>query len=387
MIAVIADDLSGAAELAGAAQARGMTAEVQTDFNPSTNAEVVAVDTDTRSGTADEAAQRVGEITRRVLEARPDWIYKKTDSVLRGHVRREITAMLSATGRPRALFVPANPSRGRIIRGGRYLADGTPLDQTFFARDPAYPATSSSVLELLAREDGENLELIADWREIPPGGIIVPDATTSADLAGLADLADESTLCAGAVEFFDALLVTRTGRINLVPGDAAPSRGGTTLFICGSAVAWPARREQCERRGIPVLAMPRGLMMGVGSDNRSDLTAWAAETAQRLADSGCVLIAIGDAPVAGPFAPCRLEETLAQTVEAVLQIASVERVFLEGGATAAAVLRRMKATRLAVRGQFAPGLPAFRLVGNKGPLLAIKPGSYHWPESIWPERS
>ena len=48
MILVITDDLSGAAELAGTAFAHGLTAEVQTEFQPRTEAQVICLDTDTR---------------------------------------------------------------------------------------------------------------------------------------------------------------------------------------------------------------------------------------------------------------------------------------------------------------------------------------------------
>ena len=41
MIVVIADDLSGATELAAVAHAHGLSAEVQTQFDPATNARVV----------------------------------------------------------------------------------------------------------------------------------------------------------------------------------------------------------------------------------------------------------------------------------------------------------------------------------------------------------
>ena len=63
MIVVIADDLSGAAELAGAALRHGLSAEVQTVFFPDTNADVVCVDTDSRLLPPAEAARKVAAIT------------------------------------------------------------------------------------------------------------------------------------------------------------------------------------------------------------------------------------------------------------------------------------------------------------------------------------
>ena len=55
MIAVIADDLAGAAEVAGVAHARGLSAEVCTQTGLVGDADLAAVDSDTRSLPADEA--------------------------------------------------------------------------------------------------------------------------------------------------------------------------------------------------------------------------------------------------------------------------------------------------------------------------------------------
>jgi len=107
--AVIADDLSGAAELAGAAAGMGFSAEVHTHFDASSGADVIAVDADSRGMASFEARRVVGEITEKVLRAAPKWIYKKTDSVLRGNVRIEIERIASVAGLSGAMLMPANP--------------------------------------------------------------------------------------------------------------------------------------------------------------------------------------------------------------------------------------------------------------------------------------
>src|SRR5512141_1199713 len=103
MIVVLADDLSGAAELAGAALRHGLTAEVQTAFTPGSGADVVCVATDSRSLPAEAAARVVGAITGAIVRAKPDWIFKKCDSLLRGPVLAEARAAARAAGRSRIL--------------------------------------------------------------------------------------------------------------------------------------------------------------------------------------------------------------------------------------------------------------------------------------------
>ena len=121
---------SGAAELAGAALRYGLTAEVTTQPGEPCAADVCCLDADTRRLPIDEAAAKTSQFAAALLAARPKLIFKKTDSLLRGHVAAEIDAILRQTGQPRALLCPANPGRGRIVRAGRYYVEDVPLDQT-----------------------------------------------------------------------------------------------------------------------------------------------------------------------------------------------------------------------------------------------------------------
>ncbi|HEX9785252.1 MAG TPA: 4-hydroxythreonine-4-phosphate dehydrogenase PdxA [Opitutaceae bacterium] len=65
--------------------------------------DVIVLDTDTRAVSLADAVITVSRVIREVLRTEPEWIYKKTDCVLRGHVRAEISAMLDLTGQRRAL--------------------------------------------------------------------------------------------------------------------------------------------------------------------------------------------------------------------------------------------------------------------------------------------
>jgi uncharacterized protein YgbK (DUF1537 family) len=343
MIAILADDFSGAAELAGLAAARGYAAEVQTVFDPDTAAEVIAVDTDTRLKDESEAAKIVGEVTRRVAAAGPAWIYKKTDSVLRGHVRVEIESILEAAGLADCVFIPANPSKDRVIRRGRYEIGGVPLDETVFARDPDDPRGSALVRELLGASDR----------------IQTPDAV------GLDELRIDlpaTTLAAGAADFFAAQLEMKENCLGL--GSSSLLVIGqqfvphSTLLLSGSLAAWDLDRAgQMRQRGFLVKTIAE------------DLSPALWETTSKL------MLAIGH-PEGVP--PAVLTETLIE--KAILLIAGRNdlRIGLEGGATAIAFIRRMGWTRFEVIPEGHTGVGTLRPPG--GPVLCVKPGSYPWPE-------
>jgi uncharacterized protein YgbK (DUF1537 family) len=356
MIVVLADDLSGAAELAGAALQHGLAAEVQTQFTADTGARVICVDCDTRSRPAAEAASVVGETARAVVAARPEWIYKKCDSVLRGNVVAEMRAALAATGQSRALLLPVNPSRGRVIRGGEYFIHGQPLHLTEFARDPEHPRRSSRVSQLLADE----LE-----------GVQIPDAASGQDVLRHAEVVAADALPAGGVEFFQALLAVRCGPSALRPmgwgSDETVSPTGPVLLVCGSATAWDRRREPASRQGVPVFTLPCD----------------AGEVARALRSHGRALLGIGRASGASGTKPTALTALLAESVVAVLRQMNVARLLLEGGATAAAAVRALGWTRLRACGPCPPGVGLLERIGGPGPMLLVKPGSYDWPAGVW----
>lgn len=354
MIAVLADDLSGAAELAGAARQHGLTAEVQTRFSADTTAEVVCVDTDTRQQSADTAAQIVAETARTVLAARPAWFFKKCDSVLRGSVLAEARALAAVTDADRIAILSANPRRSRIVRRGRYYVEGQPLDETIFARDPTHPRTTAVVADLL----GGSLDRIE-----------IPDAETFSAIARIAADLRPDTLPVGGVDFFAALLEARLARRPVdSTASLVPPAGGITLAVCGSLASWLPRRGQAEAAGLPVFTLPH--------DPRA--------ISEALRSHGRALLGIGNGPATHDHSPAALAEELARSVAAALNLHPIDRLLLEGGATAIAVLHALNLTRLCAIEGAPTGIGILSPISTTRPLLYIKPGSYAWPASIWP---
>src|SRR5881227_3497421 len=120
MIAVIADDLTGAAELGALALRHGLAAKIVQKEPIDRQAGCVCFNTDSRSCDPPEASRRAAAAAQLVQAASAEWLYKKTDSVLRGNILAELEGIMNQLGFNRALLLPANPSLGRIIRDGRY---------------------------------------------------------------------------------------------------------------------------------------------------------------------------------------------------------------------------------------------------------------------------
>ncbi len=59
-----------------------------------------------------------------------------------------------------------------------------------------------------------------------------------------------------------------------------------------------------------------------------------------------------------------------------------DTVFVEGGATASAVIRQLGWSSLTVQAELAPGVVVLQPTGFPGMCLITKPGSYSWPDEV-----
>jgi hypothetical protein len=354
MIVVIADDVSGAAELAGAAVQHGLSAEVQTTFSAETSADVICLTTETRSLTPAHAADVVRNIGTHVVSASPEWIFKKCDSVLRGPVLAEARALAEVAGKKHIVIAPANPSRDRTIRDGTYFVSDQALHETAFSRDPDHPRLTSRVEELLGGD-------LAD--------VTTPDAESQGDMTRIATGIDEQCLAVGALDLFIALLHLREApRAATGTRRSGPRAAGLRMLVCGSAAGWPNRRAIAMQRGIATFTLvndPKAIVQGLESSHE-------------------ILMGIGEGPETRGISSAALVSTLAQSVADVLRQTVVTDLLLEGGATTAAVMRTMGWTRLRATEISLQGMGVFEPDAAQKPRLLIKPGSYPWPEEIWP---
>jgi D-threonate/D-erythronate kinase len=384
-ILVIADDLSGAAEIAGIGKRHGLAVRLQRDAPVVAREGMTVLDTDTRLVPQDEASEQVRRAVRHLRPGDFDLIYKKTDSAFRGPLLGELDALMDACGRRAAVLVAQNPSRGRTIRDGEYRIDGVPLAQTTFAHDPEYPARTSNALHLLgkcgqrqvrraAASDGRGGGAAAD-------GVTIGEASDLAEVRRWAASVAADTLPAGGADFFQAILEARG--LSATHPQLAALPPGRTLIVCGTSPAFsagPVGRAQAE--GVAVCPMPDHSLGAVAS-----LDAWQAAARQALDAAGRALIVIQRPLDRSPGAPQRFQAALAEVVGRLLATpGGADNLLLEGGATASAVCRRMNWHHFDLEGEFAPGVVQMRALptdGSTGHRLVIKPGSYPWPEAVW----
>jgi uncharacterized protein YgbK (DUF1537 family) len=269
---------------------------------------------------------------------------------------------MKRAGMSRALLLPQNPSKNRVIRDGHYFIDHLLLHETPFNTDPEHPRLSSSVVELLAPTP---VYLVDPGQPLGSEGIWIGNAQTLEDIAAFARNLPPEVLPAGGVDFFRALLRCRltcptpATRVEDPPGQLR-------LVVSGSASRYS--RETVLRwrdREDPVHPLS------------SDL----ASILFSLQKEALAIVAITE-PI-DPLRASHLRQLIASRIEAIVTHPALAQqplhLFIEGGGTAAAVVELLGWHDFSVVHTLAPGVVTLRPAQAPHVLLTIKPGSYPWP--------
>ena len=241
---MIADDFTGALDTGVQFAASGVETRVVVGMDgvlslPAPEVRVLVVDAETRHMAPEAACAVVESLTCQAVDLGVQYIYKKTDSALRGNIGAELTALLRASGEKRLPFLPAYPQVGRTTVGGVHLVNGVPVAESVFGQDPFEPVRHSAVAELIAEQSGVPVHLspaLGAGDPVPGGeGILVFDGQTPEDLSSTARrLLEDGGLhimagCAG----FGAVLPALLGLASDSPKEA-PQLSERLLVVCGS---------------------------------------------------------------------------------------------------------------------------------------------------------
>lgn len=383
MIAVIADDFTGAAEIGGIALRRGWNAIIDTRVPKDTETDILIIATNTRSKTPQEAREIIRELTLQLLNLQPEIIYKKIDSVLRGNVGAELLEQMTISQKRRALLIPANPSLKRVIKEGIYYYEGLPLKESTFARNVKHQINSSGVIELMGEHFRKNTFVISKDELLPDDGLIIGNTADETDLEHWAGRLDEETVMAGGSSFFNTLL--RRIKVDDVPADPIDfAFGKKAIYVCGSA--FPMSRsvvEDARKHGQYVSYMP-SKMFCTPADQTLYMAQWEEDVLKGIQGPGAVIIAVNtiEEPRVENLSSA-LSKTIAAVVNNVMQRVQLEELLIEGGATASAIVDKLGYKKFHPAQELAPGVIRMKVEENKNLHLTMKPGSYTWPSSIW----
>lgn len=383
LAAVIADDLTGAAD-SGVQFARAgyrVAVVFRGEPVPSEDLDAVVFDTDSRTLRPGLASRYVAEAGRAARDA--PLVYKKFDSTLRGSVAAELSAAFETTRRRRVVVAPAFPAAGRTTEGGIQLVHGVPVHETEMKNDPRTPVREGHVPTLLGRwspsvgtlgvgdlEDPENVRRVLERHEWT-----VADAARDADLEALVRAVPEpgEILWAGSAGLALALGAVFPGPR---PGGAAPFAGaGSVLVVVGSLNA--ASRGQLDR----VVERYGEVAVPVGPGSAVTVPEVVAR-ARSILSGGSPCAVVHSSGKASAADRGRVMRALAGAAAALGREGLFDGLVLTGGSTAVAVSRALGASGIRLSGEIEAGVPVGALIGPDPHTVVTKAGGFGGPDTL-----
>lgn len=393
---MIADDFTGAMDTGVKFSTAGVrtkiTTDTQIDFQKQSE-EVLVLCAPTRHLPADQAYRVVRDIVRRATEANIEFIFKKTDSALRGNIGAELSAVLDGSGGDAICFIPALPGMNRITVKGLHYIDGIPVDKSVFGQDPFEPVTASYIPDLLHQQCDTQVALVdaekvKGFRKEGPH-IYVFDCASCEDMKTIVEALHQQGQmkflagCAGLAESLPPYL-----GLTQNTGPMASIRASRMVVVCGSVN--PISRAQMdygERHGytrvhIPIKQMLSEESLQEGSGDRLLSQLWAAYCQSNYliidalqSEGGQVLK--GTEELSLEEIRSRFSRQLGQILKALLQRGAKSRLMIVGGDTLLAFLEAITCCELTPVRELQPGVVLSRVIWQGEELeLVSKSGGF-----------
>ena len=386
-----ADDLTGAADTAVAFAAAGertvvvpwATGDIGARLHRVMRAlepRCLAVDTGSRDVERAEAARRAGAVAGWSSRGGHRPLYKKVDSVLRGHPGAELEAVLGALGRPRPVVVaPAYPALGRTTARARQLVDGSPL-------------AGGDLLALLELDpEGTRVVAVGELRS----GLSIADedafVVVDAELPGDLDLLAEALERLGS----PPLLVGSGGLAAALAARGEPAvvehvedrPDGGRLVVSVSRTTAAAAQVARLQELVPQLDDARLDLAAVTADERArrkEVERAAALVRVALAAGGDALLGVRGQAAGGDDVRRRINRSLEEVVATALATQRPELVVASGGDSALAICTALAVEALVVERALPAGAVESTTHGRPDPPLRLvtKSGGFGGPDAL-----
>ncbi|MCW5609509.1 MAG: four-carbon acid sugar kinase family protein [Rubrivivax sp.] len=410
LLGCIADDFTGATDLAGNLVRAGMrTVQLigaPAPGDPVPDADAVVVALKSRTAPVAEAVADSLASARWLRAAGAPQLYFKVcstfDSTPAGNIGPVALALADLVGAAIVPVTPAFPEAGRTVFQGHLFVGSQLLSDSPMRQHPLTPMTDANLVRVLQAQLPAGVRVgLVDHRTVAAGAPAIAaglDALAGAEGAGcrfaIVDTVDDDALrrLAAAAQGLP-LVVAGSGLAigipalhGLAPGAAAsalPPAAGAAAIVSGSCSA--ATQAQVARflagGGAAFAVDP--LRIAAGDDVAAQALDWAAP---RLGDAPLLVYATAapeavqrvQAQLGAAEAGALVEATLARIAAGLVQ-RGVGRLVVAGGETSGACVQALGITRLRIGPQIAPGVPwchAASALRSQGLHLALKSGNF-----------
>ena len=403
LLGCIADDFTGATDLANTLVKGGMAAVqvIGVPTGPLPEADAVIIALKSRTAPVGEAVAQSLAACDALLAAGAKqifWKYCSTfDSTDQGNIGPVADALLKRLGSGFALACPAFPTNGRTIYLGHLFVGNALLNESGMENHPLTPMTDANLVRVLGRQTDGAVGLVP-FNTVEQGAAAtrqammrlaeqgrryaIVDAVTDQHLLAIGEAAAQHALITGGSGVAMGL-PENFRRAGLLParGNAAslPPMQGMAAVVAGSCSRATLGQIGLARDHVPVLELD-----ALATPDAAALTAQALEWVMgKLATDRPVVIAASAPPekVAalqaklGRDAAGALIETAMAAIAEGLVAQGVGRLVVAGGETSGAVVQRLGVTALRIGPEIDPGVP-WTFAEPRGLHLALKSGNF-----------
>ena len=407
ILGVIADDFTGATDIAGMLVKGGMRT-IQTIGVPAKgtipdDVDVVVVALKTRSIPAAHAIAQSLDALKALQAAgcvRFFFKYCSTfDSTDAGNIGPVGDALLDALKAKQAIYCPAFPVNGRTIFFGHLFVGDVLLSDSHMKHHPLTPMTDASLVRILARQTPHKVGLVT-LKQVQSGSAVlresldklaadgvrhvVVDAVADTDLGIIGEAIGDDTLVTGGsgVALGLPAAYRRRGLMEHRSGaDTLPKVGGASAVLAGS----------CSAATLGQIAAFKGAHLALDTDaicRGEDVAGKALDWAKSKLGNGAILLSASDKPevvkaLQAKYGVEKSSQAIEKTMAALargLVGAGVGRLVVAGGETSGAVVSALNVTALRIGPEIDPGVPWTASVGSKPILLALKSGNFGAPD-------
>lgn len=407
LLGCIADDFTGATDLAGMLVRAGMRT-VQTigvPGAPPEGVDAVVVALKSRTVPAREAVDLSLAALRWLRGAGARRFYFKYcstfDSTDEGNIGPVTDALLSELGAPFTIACPAFPENGRAVFNGHLFVGEVLLSESGMRHHPLTPMTDSNLVRVLQRQTRRKVGLAghaavsegpdrirARFEELRRAGVAVAvvDATSNPDLLRIGSACADLPLVTAGSGLALGLVPAYAAAGLFAPvrrADALPHAGGFEAILAGScSVATNGQVAAALEAGMPAFRLDPARLAEDGGAVASAL-AWAAPLLSR----GPVLVYSTAEPervreiqerLGRDRAGALVEEALAAVARGLVE-RGVGRLIVAGGETSGAVVNALGVRALRIGPEIVPGVPWTSAVGGPPLALALKSGNFGGP--------
>jgi uncharacterized protein YgbK (DUF1537 family) len=409
LLGCIADDFTGATDLAGTLVREGMPS-VQMIGVPCVDpavadSDAIVVALKSRTIQASEAVEQSLAALRWLQAAGCRQFFFKYcstfDSTAKGNIGPVAEALLDALGADFTIACPAFPRNRRTIYNGYLFVGDVLLNESGMQDHPLTPMTDANLVRVLARQAkgrvglvplatirGEEQELIGTFRSLAKEGtrLVIVDAVDDGDLRAIGAACRDLPLITGGSGIAIGLPENYRRQGLLGPAadaDALPHIEGASAILSGSC----SRATQEQVRNAAAALPSYRLDPLVLAEDRSAVAEVVAWATPRLEAGPVLIYATADPQTVratqarlGAERAGELVEQALSTIARDLVAAGVRRLVVAGGETAGAVVKELGVEGLRIGHEIDPGVPWTVTLGDPPLALALKSGNFGGPD-------